>query len=66
MFAINRPSQKLKKTLNMVCLKDIFSGHYFFIIFMNDFSNAPKIYYTILFADDTSVFLGGTEYSKLI
>ena len=33
---------------------------------MNDFSNASKLFYTILFADDTSVFLEGTEYSKLI
>ena len=37
---------------------------------MNDFSRSWKYSYTllfsILFADDTSVFLEGTEYSKLI
>ena len=33
---------------------------------MNDISNASKLLYTILFADDTSVFLEETEYSKLI
>ena len=33
---------------------------------MNDFSNASKIFYTILLADDKSVFLEGTEDSKLI
>ena len=40
---------------------------YFIIILcMNDFSNASKIFYTILLADDKSVFLEGTEDSKLI
>ena len=38
----------------------------FFILFMNDSSRAPEILLTILFADDTSVFIVGTEYTKLI
>ena len=33
---------------------------------MNDFSRASEIFFTILFADDTSVFIVGTEYTKLI
>ena len=33
---------------------------------MHDFSNALKLFYSILFADDTSGFLEGTEYFKLI
>ena len=33
---------------------------------MNDFLRASKILFTILFADDTSVFIVGTEYTKLI
>ena len=38
----------------------------FFILFMNDFSRSSTLLFSILFADDTSVFLEGTEYSKLI
>ena len=41
-------------------------GPLFFILFMNDFSRASEILFTILFADDTSVFIVGTEYTKLI
>ena len=33
---------------------------------MNDFSRSSTLLFSILFADDTSVFLEGTEYSKLI
>ena len=33
---------------------------------MNDFSKASKLFFTILFADDTSVFLEGKEYTKLV
>ena len=43
-----------------------YNKYYFFIVLMNDFSNTSKLFYTILFADDTSVFLEGTEYPKLI
>ena len=41
-------------------------GPLFFITSMNNFSRASKIHFSILFADDTSVFLVGTEYAKLI
>ena len=41
-------------------------GPLFFIPFMNDFSRASEILFTIHFADDTSVFIVGTEYTKLI
>ena len=41
-------------------------GPVFFILFMHDFSRASEILFTILFADDTSVFLVGTEYTKSI
>ena len=33
---------------------------------MNDFSKASKLFFTILFADHTSVFLEGKEYTKLV
>ena len=38
----------------------------FFILFMNDFSRASQLLFSILFADDTSVFLIGKEYTQLI
>ena len=41
-------------------------GPLLFILFMNDFSRSSTLLISILFADDTSVFLEGTEYSKLI
>ena len=41
-------------------------GPLLFILFMNDFSRSSTLLFSILFADDTSVFLEGTEYSKLI
>ena len=41
-------------------------GPLFFILFMNDFSRASEILFTLLFVDDTSVFIVGTEYTKLI
>ena len=41
-------------------------GPLLFILFMNDFSRSSTLLFSILFADDTSAFLEGTEYSKLI
>ena len=41
-------------------------GPLFFTLFMNDFSRSSKLLFSILFADDTIVFLEDTEYSKLI
>ena len=33
---------------------------------MNDLTNSSKSFFAILFADDTSVFLEGKEYTHLI
>ena len=33
---------------------------------MNDFSKASRLFFAVLFADDTSVFLEEIEYRKLI
>ena len=33
---------------------------------MNDFSRASQLLFSILFADDTSVFLIGKEYTQLM
>ena len=41
-------------------------GPLLFIIYINDFSRASYLLFSILFADDTSVFIGGTHYDKII
>ena len=37
-----------------------------FIIYKNDFSRSSDLLFSILFADDTSVFIEGTNYDKII
>ena len=34
--------------------------------YINDFSRASELLFSILFADDTSVFIEGTNYDKMI
>ena len=41
-------------------------GPLFFIVFMNDFSRAPNILFSILFADDTTIIIEGQNYNNLI
>ena len=41
-------------------------GLLFFIVFMNDFSRASSILFSILFADDTTVIIEGQNYNNLI
>ena len=41
-------------------------GPLLFIIYINDFSRASELLFSILFADDTSVFIEGTNYDKMI
>ena len=41
-------------------------GPLLFILYINDFSNASELLFSILFADNTSVFIEGYEYDKLI
>ena len=41
-------------------------GPLLFIIYINDFSRASDLLFPILFADDTSVFIEGTHYNKII
>ena len=41
-------------------------GPLFFILFMNHFPRTSQLLFSILFADDTSVFLIGKEYTHLI
>ena len=41
-------------------------GPLLFIIYINDFSRASELLFSILFADDTSVFIEDTNYDKMI
>ena len=41
-------------------------GPLLFLIYMNDFQIVPSYFFSILFANNTSIFLEGTEYSKVI
>ena len=41
-------------------------GPLLFILYINDFLNASELLFSILFADDTSVFIEGYEYDKMI
>ena len=41
-------------------------GPLLFLLYINDFSRASDLLFSIIFADDTSVFLHGTCYDKLI
>ena len=41
-------------------------GPLLFILYINDFSKASDLLFTILFADDTSVFIEGTSYNNII
>ena len=43
-------------------------GTLLFILYMNDFSRALNLFFCILYADDTNIFIDieGTEYHKVI
>ena len=41
-------------------------GPLLLILYINDFSKASNLLFSILFADDTSVFIKGTAYSSII
>ena len=41
-------------------------GPLLFILYINDFSQSSDLLFSILFADDTSVFIEGTNYDKVI
>ena len=41
-------------------------GPLLFILYVNDFSRASDLLFSILFADDTSVFIDGTSYDEII
>ena len=41
-------------------------GPLFFIVFMNEFSRASDLPFSILFADDTTVFIEGQNYNNIV
>ena len=41
-------------------------GSLLFILYINDFSKASDLLFSILFADDTSMFIEGTSYNNII
>ena len=41
-------------------------GPLLFILYVNGFSRASDLLFSILFADDTSVFIEGTSYNEII
>ena len=41
-------------------------GPLLFIIYINDFSRGGDVLFSILFADDTSAFIEGMNYDKVI
>ena len=40
-------------------------GPLLFMLYVDDFSNATELLFSILFADDTSVFIEGYEYDNM-
>ena len=55
----------IKNKLHMGCLKDPYVP-LLFILFINDFSKASDLLFSIPFAEDTSVFIEGTIYISII
>ena len=41
-------------------------GPLLFILYLNDFSRASNLLFSIHYADDTNIFIEGTEYHKVI
>ena len=50
----------------MECPKDPYSGPFSSFYILIDFSKSSDLLLSILFADDTSVFIEGTAYSSII
>ena len=63
-FYDNTPSY-IGNITHGVCKGSIL-GPLVFILYMNDFLRASNLLFLILYADDTNIFIEGTEYHKVI
>ena len=62
----NMVIQNLKQTITHGVPQGSILGPLLFILYVNDFSRASDLLFSILFADDTTVLIEGHEYPKLI
>ena len=60
----NNPKSDTKITTHGV-LQGSILGPLLVIIYMNDFSRSSDLLFSILFADDTSVFIEGTNFTNV-
>ena len=65
-FVQYQNSKSGTKPITHGVLQSSILGPLLFILYINDFSNASKLLFKILFADDTSVFIEGYQYDKMI
>ena len=65
-FVLYNNSKSEKKIISHGVPQGSILGPLFFIVFMNDFSRASDLLFSILFADDTTVLIEGQNYNNII
>ena len=63
---ITLSSIRITTNINMIARVSYFPPYLLFILYMNDFSRASNLLFSSLYADDTNIFIEGTEYHKVI